>query len=358
MSCCGGPSIPWHLHSCAPIYPVLALILFLHWSTQWCRVPEQMPVLFLTQDRRKFAYGRERSWSYLIQFEYPSQANKFPCGNTLLLWHAQPGSLTELLKLPHLRVGYKPATWEGSVSTDYWVFTELGKESNHDLSLIFSVTELFKAMSKPKSCLWKLIIMCITSFHPAIKSGSELRNSHCAEKEADAEWLNEAERGSSHPTPPIYSPPATFLAALGCHLWDMLVNTAILSCPWAEPWTPPWAEYLSSTLDMFRDLSADSNIFHSCGEGRWEVQVPFPYSAAAAAPAHHLPCQFLPKRTSWGPFHSQSVPVVYYLQVKSFVTEGGQQKCVWISAAKAPHSKAGLHHTVVSYSVKLELQLK
>lgn len=163
-------------------------------------------------------------------------------------------SLTALSKLPYLRVGCKPATLEGSVSPDYWVFTELGKEWDHDLCLIFSLTELFKTMSKPNSYLWKLIIMCITSFHPAIESGSELGNSHCTEKEADSEWLNEAERGSSLLTPPIHSPPPPCLAALGCHLWEVLVNTAILSCPWADPWTPPWAEYLSSTLDMSRHL--------------------------------------------------------------------------------------------------------
>lgn len=194
-----------------------------------------MPVLLLIQNRRKFTYCRGRSWSCLIKFYYPSQANKFPCGSTTLLWHAQPLRLTALLKLPYLRVEYKPATWEGSVSTDYWAFTELGKESDHDLSLIFSLTEFFRTMSKPNSCLWKLIIMCITSFHPAIKTGSELRNSHCTVKEAYAEWLNEAERGSKLLTPPIHSPPTTCLAALGCHLWEVLVNTAILSCPWAEP---------------------------------------------------------------------------------------------------------------------------
>lgn len=177
-----------------------------------------MPVLLLRQDRRKFAYCRGRSWSFLIKFEYPSLANKFPCGNTALLWHAQPVSLTALLKLPYVRVGYEPATWEGSVSTLYWVFTELGKESDYYLSLIFSLTELFKTMSKPNSWLWKLIIICITSFHPAIKTGSELRNSHCTEKEADAEWLNEAERGSRLLTPPIHSSllPVLLLLAVIC----------------------------------------------------------------------------------------------------------------------------------------------
>lgn len=60
-----------------------------------------MPALLLRQDRRKFVYLRGRSC--LTKFEYPSWADKFPCGNAPLLQHAKPVRSPSFLKLPYLK---------------------------------------------------------------------------------------------------------------------------------------------------------------------------------------------------------------------------------------------------------------
>lgn len=143
---------------------------------------------------------------------------------------------------------------------------------------------------------------------------------------------------------PITPPIGTCHAALGCHLWEVLANTAILIWPWVEPmvatlcWIPvKYPRYIQGPSKCWSKWLL---CLRDCGEPGVEVQVPsFPVrcgsSSSLSVPPASLSSDSLKKDCAWRPPHSQSLLKAYYLQVKSFVTEGGQWEYVWISKAEA-----------------------
>lgn len=204
-----------------------------------------MPALLLRQDRRKFVYLRGRSC--LTKFEYPSWADKFPCGNAPLLQRAKPVSLPSFLKLPFLK------EWGISLphgKVQYPLTAEFLQSWVRSQIAISLWPSLWQSSSKSRTSLivayenWGMKIN--HNVHYFLSSSYQnwewARNSHFTEEEAEAEWINETGREGRLLAP--HSPPyllthCTTGRYLSCCFWLWFVRSVskwpILSCSCAEP---------------------------------------------------------------------------------------------------------------------------